>query len=234
MLDVSHLPRPRAVLFDWDGTLVDTWKAILAAYNITRVAMGMDPWDEESARLNIRKSWRDAFPEVFGDRWQEAGEIYREQYTNISQEHIEPIRGVFEFLHDLKNSGIYVAIVSNKRGSILRGEVTYFNWDSHFSRIVGAQDAARDKPHVDPVIMALDGSGIEMGPDVWFVGDTGLDMQTAHAGGMTGMLVNVSSIKDGEREQFPPAAEFAELSSLHEAWISVMNPEHLLARGTHV
>lgn len=218
------LPVPRAVLFDWDGTLVDTWKAILAAYNLTRVAMGMDPWDEEAARLNIRKSWRDAFPEVFGDQWQEAGEIYREQYTNISQEHIDPIRGGVEFLTGLQGAGVYAAIVSNKRGSILRGEISYLNWSDHFARVVGAQDAARDKPHPDPVQLALAGSHIPMGPEVWFVGDTGIDMQTAHACGMTGILVNVSSMKPEEREEFPPAAEFTDLAALHQAWLSVMKP----------
>lgn len=218
-----NLIAPRAVLFDWDGTLVDTWKAILAAYNITRIAMGMDPWDEATARQNIRKSWRDAFPEVFGDRWEEAGKIYREQYAAINQDHIEPMRGAFELLAELQNAGIYTGVVSNKFGPYLREEVNYFNWKHYFVRAIGAQDAKRDKPHADPILMALDGSGIEMGPDVWFIGDTGLDMQTAHNTGMTPILVSVSSMKPGERESYPPAAEFDDLFALHDALISVRN-----------
>jgi phosphoglycolate phosphatase len=217
MVRVLMLPNPRAILFDWDGTLVDTWKAIIAAYNITRIAMGMDPWDEATARHNIRKSWRDAFPIVFGDRWEEAGKIYREQYAAINQDHIEPMMGAFDLLAEIKDSGLYCAIVSNKFGPYLREEVEYFNWGHYFTRAVGAQDAARDKPHADPVLLALMDSGITPESDVWFIGDTGMDLQTAHGLGMTPILVNGQNMRPGEREEFPPAAEFAALYALHSA-----------------
>jgi phosphoglycolate phosphatase len=222
---LHNLTTPRAMLFDWDGTLVDTWKAIIAAYNITRITMGMDPWDETTARQNIRKSWRDAFPEVFGDRWQEASKIYREQYGNINHESIDCMHGAFEFLHDLRAAGVYVCVVSNKSGPFLRNEVKYFNWDNYFTRTIGAGDAARDKPNPDPVILALAGSAIAPGPDVWFIGDTGMDLQVAHATGCTPILVNGHNLKPGEREHFPPAAEFDDLTSLHQAWISIMKTE---------
>jgi len=224
------LTMPRAILFDWDGTLVDTWKAIIAAYNITRIALGMDPWDETTARQNIRKSWRDAFPEVFGDRWQEAGEIYRKQYGAINQQHIEPMQGAFELLTALAEANIHVGIVSNKLGTYLRSEVEYFNWGKHFVRTIGSQDAARDKPHPDPVIMALDGSGIVSGPNVWFVGDTGMDLQVAHATGCVPILVNGHHLKPGEREEYPPAAEFEDLPALHRALISIMTPETITTK----
>lgn len=197
--------------------MVDTWKAIIAAYNITRIAMGMDPWDETTARHNIRKSWRDAFPEVFGDRWEEASKIYREQYGALNQDHIEPMRGAFELLDEIKNLGIYCAVVSNKSGPFLRREVEYFNWNQHFSRVVGAGDAKRDKPHGDPVYLALEESGIVAGPHVWFIGDTGMDMQTAHETGCTPILVNGFNLKQGELDSWPPMAEFDDLHSLGEA-----------------
>lgn len=219
----SHLPSPKAILFDWDGTLADAWKAIMAAYNVTRIAMGMDPWDETTARHNIRKSWRDAFPEVFGDRAAEAGKIYREQYGALHEAHLEPIAGSFELLAALQEMQIYTAIVSNKSGDYLRDEVRYFNWGHYFARQIGAGDATRDKPHPAPVELALDGSGIVPGPDVWFVGDTGVDLQVAHATGCTPILVNGQHLKPGEREEFPPAAEFATLPALHAALLSVRN-----------
>ena len=217
------LPNPRAILFDWDGTLADAWKAIMAAYNVTRIAMGMDPWDEATARQNIRKSWRDAFPEVFGDRAEEAGRIYRQQYGALHETHLEPITGSFELLAALRNMKIYTGVVSNKSGPFLREEVTYFNWGQYFETVIGAGDAVRDKPHGAPVLLALDGSGIMPGPDVWFVGDTGMDLQVAHATGCTPVLVNGKHLKPGEREEFPPAMEFDDLPALHAALISVRN-----------
>ncbi len=219
------LPNPRAILFDWDGTLVDTWKAIIAAYNITRIAMGMDPWDEATARHNIRKSWRDAFPEVFGDRWEEAGKIYREQYGALNHDHVDPMRGAFELLADIEASGIYCAIVSNKSGPFLRAEIEYFNWGRYFVRAVGAGDAARDKPYADPVLYALADSGITPGRDVWFVGDTGVDMQTAHVTGCTPVLVSGFNLHQGELDNYPAAAEFDGLPALHVAWQSAKNSQ---------
>lgn len=218
-----NLPVPRAILFDWDGTLVDAWKAIIASYNITRIAMGMDPWDEDTARQNIRKSWRDAFPEVFGDRAEEAGKIYRDQYGSINSQYIDPMPGAFELLAELHVANIYLGVVSNKSGPYLRREIQYFNWENYFSQVVGAGDSAHDKPHSDPVHMALAGSDIAPGPDVWFVGDTGLDMQTAHQAGITPILVNAHHLKPGELDAWPPAAIFEDLAALHRALQSARN-----------
>ena len=215
------LPKPRAILFDWDGTLADTWRAIIAAYNLTFITMGMPPWDEKTAKQNIRKSWRDAFPEIFGARADEASQIFRDQYASLNQDYLDCLPGAFELLAALHGAGIYLGVVSNKRGPFLRREVEDFNWNPDGRRVVGAGDCARDKPCAEPIHAALDGSGLLPGPDVWFVGDTGLDLQTAHDTGCTPILVNGVNLKPGEKEEYPPAAEFTDLPALHQGWISV-------------
>ncbi len=183
------LPSPRAVLFDWDGTLVDGWKAIMAAYNITRVAMGMDPWDEATVRANVRLSWREAFPVIFGDRWEEAGRIYYEQFGKVHLDYLSPLPSAAALLHTLKARGIYVGAVSNKKGPYLRSEISALNWHHYFDSIVGAGDAARDKPHPEPVMLALQGGKLQAGADIWFIGDTEVDLRTAENTGCTGILV---------------------------------------------
>jgi phosphoglycolate phosphatase len=82
---------------------------------------------------------------------------------------------------------VYMGVVSNKKGVNLRKEVQHIGWGKYFDKVVGADDTPRDKPFPDPVIAALEGSGIAAGPDVWFIGDSAIDMQTAHATGCVPM-----------------------------------------------
>src|SRR5260221_3039272 len=68
--------RPRAVLFDWDNTLVDSWPTIHDALQQTLIAMGHPPWTLEESKTRVRLSLRDSFPALFGTRWEEARRIY--------------------------------------------------------------------------------------------------------------------------------------------------------------
>ena len=81
--------RPRAILFDWDNTLVDSWPTILDALNATFEAYDMAPWTLDQARIRVRKSMRDSYPELFGDRWEEAGQVF---YRHFSAIHLAMLR----------------------------------------------------------------------------------------------------------------------------------------------
>ena len=77
---MTKLPRPRAILFDWDNTLVDTWPLIHAALNQTLRHMQHPEWSLEKVRANVKKSMRESFPEMFGDRWEVAAKHYQDSY----------------------------------------------------------------------------------------------------------------------------------------------------------
>jgi phosphoglycolate phosphatase len=179
------LPRPKAILFDWDNTLVDNWGAIHAAINLTLVAMGHKPWTLEETHRNVARSLRDSFPELFGDRWQEARKIFYDSFEAVHLEQLRALPGAGEMLRDLSGRGLYLAVVSNKTGRYLRAEAEQLGWTGHFKRLIGATDAPADKPAVEPVNMALAGSGIPRGPNVWFVGDGPIDLECAVNAGLT-------------------------------------------------
>src|SRR5216684_1044345 len=69
---IGALRRPRAILFDWDNTLVDSWATIHEALNFLMRAMGKPEWSLAQTRERVRLSLRDAFPLHFGERWEEA------------------------------------------------------------------------------------------------------------------------------------------------------------------
>lgn len=181
--------RPRALLFDWDNTLVDNWAVISGALNATFAAMEQPTWTEAECRARVRKSVRDTFPGLFGERWKEAEQLFYKTFEERHLEGLRPMLGALDLLERARERGLYLGIVSNKNGRYLRIEADHLGWTPRFGRIVGATDAAADKPAADPVHAALAGSGIAAGPDVWFVGDAGVDMQCALAAGCIPVLV---------------------------------------------
>jgi phosphoglycolate phosphatase len=105
-------------------------------------------------------------------------------------------------------------VVSNKAGRYLRAEVVHLGWSGHFGAVVGAGDAAADKPDPAPILLALDRLGHRADHSVWYLGDTALDMATARAAGVTAVLIGDASHDGGiDRSHFhlhfPTALDFA-------------------------
>ena len=185
-----HAPaRPRAILFDWDNTLVDSWESIRDALNTALVAMGQEPWSKAEVKSRVRASARDSFPQLFGDRWREAAEIFYERFESAHLRTLRPLPGAAKMLEALARSELYLGIVSNKRGDLLRIEAAEIGWEGYFGKIVGATDATEDKPSPKPIYHALSGSGIEPGPEVWYAGDALIDIECAHRAGCVAVLV---------------------------------------------
>lgn len=174
---------PRAILFDWDNTLVDSWVTIHHALSKTFEDMGREPWNMEEVKLNIRHSLRDSFPALFGNDWEKAADLYRSHFHSCHLGMLSPIEGAKETLTLLSEQDIPLCILSNKTGKFLREEVEALGWQPYFHRVVGATDAAHDKPATDPVHMALEGSGVEAGETVWIIGDSVIDIECAQNAG---------------------------------------------------
>jgi phosphoglycolate phosphatase len=193
------LPSPKAVLFDWDNTLVDSWAMIHHAMTATFEALGQRPWTLEETRLNVRQSARDSFPALFGARAAEATEVFYRSYEADHLTQLRALPGAAEMLHALAAAeDLLLGVVSNKRGHLLRLEAAELGWDRYFDSLVGAADAARDKPAPEVVDFALAGSGIAAGPAVWFVGDTDIDVLCARNSGCTAILLRPEPPGDGE------------------------------------
>jgi phosphoglycolate phosphatase len=142
--------------------------------------MGRELWSLEKVKTDIHKSMRESFPPLFGDRWQEAGEIYKNSYRSQHLEKLEFLPGAIELINFLHQKEVLLFVISNKMGDTLRLEVSSLNLDGKFLSLIGSGDAIMDKPHKAPVDLALQGSGIDAEKDlIWFVGDTITDVECA-------------------------------------------------------
>lgn len=204
----STLPHPtsapKAILFDWDNTLVDSWVIIHDAMNTTLNQFGMESWTLDETRGRVRKSLRDRFPVLFGDAWMDASDVFYARYREIHLSRLKPLPGSAELLESLHEMGIFLAVVSNKTGEYLRIEAAHLGWDSYLRNLVGANDATHDKPAPDPVHMALMGSGYEPGTDIWFVGDADIDLECAISAGCKPILLRDVPPEAGEFVDHPP------------------------------
>jgi phosphoglycolate phosphatase len=210
----ARLTRPRAILFDWDNTLIDTWGVIHDALNVTLVAMNHAPWTLDETKSKVRSSLREAFPLMFGADWEKAGRIYTDAYAATHLERLSEMPGAERMLDELAGRGLYLGVVSNKLGPFLRREADRLGWTAKFARLVGASDTPRDKPAIDPVDLALSGSGIARGSDVWFVGDTDIDMVCAHNSQCVPVLLRATAPQGDEFGPQPPLRWVADCAGL--------------------
>lgn len=204
---------PRAIIFDWDNTLVDSWGTIHEALNFLMRAMDKPEWSIEDTRERVRLSLREAFPFYFGDRWEEARDIYLGRFREIHLERLTPLAGREAMLRSLVEQGIYLGIVSNKTGELLRREVAQLGWSDLFGNVVGAGDVPFDKPAADPVHLALEPSGVPAGEAVWFVGDTAVDVECAVNSGCIPVVLGVA-VTGAEFANFTPRLTFADPAGL--------------------
>lgn len=216
------LVAPKALLFDWDNTLVDTWPCIGKATNITRAAFGLDPWTPAEMRQHIAGSLRDTFPRIYGDRWEEARETYLKAFAAIHLDMLQALSCAEQLLRAAGTKGLYMGVVSNKTGTYLRAEASHLGWTGLFGKLVGAQDAARDKPDPAPVHLALAGSGIAPGPEVWFIGDAPIDAACGKAAGCTTIGMGPEPWTEPKADHH--VADCAALAALLDSFAPPLNP----------
>ncbi|GHM58758.1 MAG: haloacid dehalogenase [Candidatus Mesenet longicola] len=168
---------PKAIVFDWDNTLIDSQQSVSAAINHTLKQMGSD--NLQASRHNY-VSRKEFLVNLFGDGWQEAGAIYQQyldQQSPLKDLSLNP--GVVEMLRNLTQYNLYLAIVSNKDGNNLREEVAYLGLSHYFKKVVGSGDTPEDKPSPLPLLFALEDSNIKPSNEVLFVGDSITDVHCA-------------------------------------------------------
>ena len=153
---MATLSAPKALIFDWDNTLVDTWPVIHAALESTFLDMGRVPWTLAQTKERVAKSMRDSFPELFGPEWKKAADIYQNHYRSIHLTRLQPLPQAEALLKAIRERKLFCAVVSNKKGPTLRKEVEHLGWSHYFDSLVGSDDAPRDKPFADPVHLAFE------------------------------------------------------------------------------
>jgi pyrophosphatase PpaX len=177
----------RTVVFDLDGTLIDSEDLILASFRHTmRTHLGAAPSDE---------SWRSTIGRPLAvqvrdfARTESEAEAMIRTYTdhNLAQhDHlVRPFEGIREALEELRGRGRTLAIATSKRRVATEmGLAACGLPEDWFASIVTADDVTRYKPDAEPVLRALSESGEERCERAVYVGDSVHDMRSGRAAGV--------------------------------------------------
>lgn len=172
----------KAVLFDLDGTLIDSIDNIIACWqHTTRTLLGKEITREEVLPM-VGRTLVDSFEEVAPGRSEEMYAIYRAYQVVTHDEMIKLIPGTRETLEQLKSSGLALGVVTSKGIPAATAGLNLFNLTPFFDVLVTFEDTTLHKPHPDPLLAACERLAIEPAQAI-YVGDAVVDILCGKAAG---------------------------------------------------
>ena len=183
----------KAVLFDLDGTLIDSKKDIAAAANAARVHFGMSALPLETVTgyigWGIEHLNRKALETEEPARLAEGLEVLKAYYREHCVDQTVVFPGVRKLLDFLKGRGIRMGLVSNKPHEFTLITLDKLGLAPYFKAVLGADATPHKKPHPEPLLTALSQMGAKPSEAV-MIGDSPVDAQAARAAGMLVGLVS--------------------------------------------
>lgn len=178
--------RYTTVLFDLDGTLLNTIDDLTDAVNRTLARFDLPQRTRGEVRSFVGNGARllmeRAAPEVTGERFEELLESYKADYDANCRVKTAPYPGVDELLQALKDAGVRTGLISNKPDSAVQPLYEAFFADT-IDVAVGEREGIRRKPAPDTVLSAMEQLGAKPG-ETLYVGDSEVDIQTARNAGV--------------------------------------------------
>ena len=198
------------VLFDLDGTIVDSGWMILESFrHATKTVLGRDVPDETFMSLvgkgDLYDQMRTIAEEADAAAVERLVAAYREYYEPLHSE-LRAFPGMLELLHALDEEGRKLGVVSAKRHDIVLLAFEALNFGHVMDVVVGSDEAPRGKPHPDQILLALERLDVPAG-DAAYVGDAPFDVAAAKAAGVHAIGVTWGGIHTRERmeEEGPDA-----------------------------
>lgn len=182
---------PRAVLFDLDGTLVDSAPDMVAAMNLMLRECGREPMTLEALRPHVSRGSRAmlaaAFPEL--DRADREGMVddFLDTYERVLGQQCAPFEGIEAFLAALEAEGGRWGIVTNKPMYLAEELIPMLGWEERCGILLGGDSLAERKPHPMPLLHAAKALNVEP-RDCVYIGDDERDIVAARAAGMPSIV----------------------------------------------
>lgn len=201
----------RAVIFDLDGTLLDTLDDLADAGNMVLAEAGLPVHATDRYRYFVGDGLMALIERILPEDMRSASEIqqlassFREVYATNWHAKTKPYAGVAEMLAELQQMGLPMNILSNKPDDFTKICVRQFFGENYFELVLGNQKGIPRKP--DPAGALEIAKRLDLKPaDILYLGDTATDMQTAVQAGM---------LPVGALWGFRPAKELEESGAKH-------------------
>jgi 2-phosphoglycolate phosphatase len=179
----------KLLIFDLDGTLVDSYEAIQDALSHAMAALGFPPWPPEETKRRVGRGLEILMEEAVGAaNVAEGVRLFRERYPAVFLEKTRVLPGVAETIPALKSRGKTLAVATNKPSDFSRRILDHLGLGRYFDLVLGPLDVARPKPHPDMLNRIL--ADLEFRPDeTLYIGDMTLDAESAANAGLACVLL---------------------------------------------
>jgi phosphoglycolate phosphatase len=179
----------RGLVFDLDGTLVDSYGAITESLNTARAAFGLPALDESIVRGLVGRGLESLLESQVGaERVEAAVRVFRERYAQIGVARTTVLPGVAAGLRTLDEHGYRMAVATNKPAAFAAPILEALSLAHHFPCIAGPDRVGATKP--DPRMLRHCLRALDVTPErACYVGDMALDVETADRAGVRVILV---------------------------------------------
>src|SRR5918912_3782675 len=202
---MGHVRFP-VVLFDLDGTLVDSGRIILASMRYaTRAVLGREVPDEQLLAGVGGSGLLEQMRALDAHRVEDLVRVYREHNYPLHAE-LEPCAGMERVLQRLHAEERTLGLVTAKRRASVQLAFDAVPIERYFDIVVTSEETERHKPHPDPILHALDELDVDAG-DAAYAGDSPFDIAAAKAAAVFAVAVTWGGIHSrGRLEQEAPDA----------------------------
>jgi pyrophosphatase PpaX len=171
------------VVFDLDGTIVDTVELIVESFRFaTRTVLG-EVLPDEVIIAGVGRPLMDQMERLSGEHSQELYDVYRDYNHRRHDELIRGYDGVTEMLEGLKAAGRRLGIVTSKSRDTTQMAFRSVGLAEYFDVVITASDTTEYKPSATPLLLCLERLGATAGGSI-YVGDSPYDIQAGAAAGM--------------------------------------------------
>ncbi len=190
------------LLFDLDGTLIDSSDGVVEAVNHALTGVGEPTRSPEEIKPWIGYSLKVMFPHFTQAPYETLRQLFLEKADLEVAESATMLSGVADTLQELHEVGYQMGIVSTKRRLHIEQVIDRFGWSKYFRVWVGGDEVTHVKPSTEPFLLAMKRLGV--GPDdCVIIGDTENDILPARELGI--YSVAVKSIYDITQNGWPDA-----------------------------
>jgi len=168
------MPKYELVIFDVDGTMLDTTEGVLSSVKYTIDKFGFEKLSDEKLSTFIGPPIQDSFSKYYnlsGDILQEIATVFRDRYKDFDLLKAEPYAGIFQVFDKLEKNGVKTAVATYKREDYAITLLKHFGFDKYTSIMHGGDHYNKLKK-ADIIELCIAESGVSDKSRIIMVGDT--------------------------------------------------------------